>query len=433
MNTRLWGRAGLKIRAGDGSGELGFPEMLSTPLFYRASPGDRLVLLDKNYNFNVATYEPKVDPRWMYAYGYAPEQNWTVYRKDLSGDSYRQEDYVFSGQVYFRVCLRRLDGGRFEVTEDIGNILAFEAGVAVETPVPWLLSEVRRVAERVCAMREPGEYVFLLLTDTHYTVNGTWEDTLTGIGLLSRKIGFDGIIHLGDLTDGMVPGDVTRHYVRNMLAGLKNCGAPVWLALGNHDSNYFRKNPEPFTEKEQSELYLDGRDLRYCVDMPGLRLIFLDSFDPAEKLRYGYSPECAAWFGRMLETLPAGSVALVCSHLPPAARLQYWAKALHGEQKIMAAARRHRSKILAWVNGHNHADRLDNDEGFPIVSVANAKCEAFCEHKTEGFVTPERRPGDASQELWDVLLVNPGKKCVRFVRFGAGRDRAIVDGKARWI
>ncbi len=63
MNIRLMGQAGLKIRAGDGLGEPGFPEMLSTPLFYQASPGDRLLLLDRDFRFNVATYSPEVERR----------------------------------------------------------------------------------------------------------------------------------------------------------------------------------------------------------------------------------------------------------------------------------------------------------------------------------------------------------------------------------
>lgn len=433
MKTRLWGQAGLKIRAGDGLAEPGFPEMLSTPLFYRASPGDRLILLDRNYKFNVATYSPEVEQRWMYTYAYAPEQSWTIYRGDLSGDSYRQEEYVFSERVYFRICLRKTDGGLFDAADDINSILRVDSSPAGNGIRPWLPPEAQRVAEQALAMRRPGEFAFALLTDTHYTVNGTWEDTLACVELLSRTIGFDGIIHLGDLTDGMVPGDVTRHYVETMLSGLRNCGAPVWLAIGNHDSNYFRNNPDRFTGKEQRELYLDGRDVRYSVDMPGLRLVFLDSYDPDEQFRYGYSPECAAWFEQALAALPPGRPAIVFSHLPPVTRLQYWTSALRGEEEIMAVAKRHEKKILAWVNGHNHADRLDNGEGFPIVSLANAKCEAFTERKTEGFITPERRLGDASQELWDVLLVNAAERSMRFVRFGAGRDRAVVNGKARWL
>ena len=92
----------------------------------------------------------------------------------------------------------------------------------------------------------------------------------------------------------------------------------------------------------------------------------------------------------------------------------------------------HKDRILAWINGHNHADKLDNDEAFPVVSICNAKCEAFTEHKTEGFVTPVRMIDNSTQEAWDVMIVNADKKSVRFIRFGSGEDRAIVDGRAQW-
>jgi 3',5'-cyclic AMP phosphodiesterase CpdA len=279
-------------------------------------------------------------------------------------------------------------------------------------------------------LRRPGELTLAILADTHFAIGGTWDDLLAGLELLNGEIGLDGIIHLGDLTDGMVAAEVTRHYVKNMLAGLKSLGLPVWVALGNHDSNYFRNNPERFSEEAQREIYLDGRETRYYVDLSRLRLIFLDSFEPDKELRYGYSLDCARWLEQALEGLPEGGAALIFSHLPPLTRLQYWAKALRGEKEISEVTSRYASRILAWFNGHNHADRLDNDEGFPIVSIANAKCEAFTEYKTEGFVTPARRLGEASQELWDVLIVK--ERTVRLVRFGAGRDRVISNGKARW-
>ena len=96
----------MKIRAGDGCEELGHDEMLSTPLFYLANPGDKLTLLDSAYKYAIATYRLEVDERWIYTYDYAPDQSWTVYNKDLSGGSYRQDEYTFDKQVYFRVCIR---------------------------------------------------------------------------------------------------------------------------------------------------------------------------------------------------------------------------------------------------------------------------------------------------------------------------------------
>lgn len=417
----------MKIRAGDGCGQLGFPEMLSTPLFYMANPGDRLILTDKAYKFNVATYRPEIDPNWLYTYTYAPDQIWAIYNKDLSGDSYRVDDYVFVEQVYFRICLRKTDDSLFDGSEDIDRIIKFEHTVLESSPAKWLTDGVVRVSTRVKKLRTDGDMVFIVMTDSHFNVNGTWDDTKTGVRLLCEDLSPDAIIHLGDFTDGMVTADAMRFYVKNILSDLKNCDVPVYVTLGNHDCNYFRKNPERLSETEQRELYLDGRETCYYVDYPDLRLIFLDSFNPEETLRYGYSDECVEWLDKMLSDIAEENSALIFSHLPPLTRLQYWAKELRGEARLVNVVGKHKPKIIAWINGHNHADMLDNEEGFPIISIANAKCEAFLERKPEGFITPERRLGDVSQELFDVLIVNAKKRRAHFVRFGAGSDRIIKD------
>ena len=46
--------------------------------------------------------------------------------------------------------------------------------------------------------------VFALLADSHCTVNGTWNDTVSNIAAVHERVGLDGIIHLGDLSDGML-------------------------------------------------------------------------------------------------------------------------------------------------------------------------------------------------------------------------------------
>lgn len=436
MNISLTGLAGMKIRAGDGLQELGHPEMLSTPLFYLAQPGDRLRLMDSEYKFNVATYASEVKDRWVYTYDYAPDQSWTIYRQDLSGTSYRQDDYVFTEYVYFRVCLRKMNGAEFDGTEDINHILSFEKDATATPPMkPWLSNEVERIAKRVMALRHKDELSFALLTDTHYTVNGTWGDTAASIQQLHKEIGFNGIIHLGDLADGMITREVSRHYAELVLGDLKKCGVPIWATIGNHDTNYFKNNPDRFSLEEQCELYLGREEPRYSIDFDAhkLRFIFLDSFDPEESLRYGYNAACIQWLKEQLENTPDDWRVVIFSHLPPISRLQYWAKEMRGENELIGLLNHHIGKILAFMNGHNHADLLDNEEGFPIISIVNSKCEAFTEYKPETFITPDRKLGESSQEAFDIMLVHTAKRQIRFVRFGAGKDKIVMQGKAEWL
>jgi hypothetical protein len=424
VNKYLIGRAGMKIRATDGLEELGYPEMMSTPFFYKANPGDSLVLNNQNFKFNVATYSPEIEPRFIYTYSYSPNESWTIYRNDLSGYSYRKDKYVFKETVYFRVCIRKVDGNLFSGNENLSEILSFINTTQPEIIKSWLIPEAKRTAERVASIREPESLVFALLTDTHNVVNGTWNDTLTSIRETYKFVNLDGIIHLGDFTDGMVTADVTRSRATEVIYSLENIGVPFWAVLGNHDSNYFKNNPERFTLKEQCNLYLRRDEPRYYIDFEEqkLRFVFLESFDPNEKIRYGYSEECIEWLEKILAEMNRDFSVIIFSHLPPMTKLQYWAKEIRGEEKLMKILNSNR--IFAWINGHNHADRIIY-EPFPIVSVVNAKCEAFTDYKAEGFITPNRKLNQVTQEAWDVMIVNSVKKNIHFIRYGAGEDRSI--------
>ena len=65
--------------------------------------------------------------------------------------------------------------------------------------------EVYKTADKVMEQQVNGKsLVFALLADSHCTVNGTWNDTVSNIAAVHERVGLDGIIHLGDLSDGML-------------------------------------------------------------------------------------------------------------------------------------------------------------------------------------------------------------------------------------
>jgi hypothetical protein len=122
--------------------------------------------------------------------------------------------------------------------------------------------------------------------------------------------------------------------------------------------------------------------------------------------------------------MPEGYRALIFSHLPPLVELQVWTDHIRGGAELVEILGRHR--IAAYLNGHNHADHVHRGLSFPIISIGCAKPEYFLEYKPAGSTRPMRRLGEASQELWDALLVSPGGERLEFLRFGAGEDRAGV-------
>ena len=317
--------------------------------------------------------------KWIYTYAYAPEQTWEPWRTEAS-------------------------------------------------PASWIDGACTAVRERAAGLIGADTLKLALLTDTHYVINGTWEDTAHSLLRMHELIAFDAVLHLGDLTDGMLPAEGTRAFEKIVKDDMNALGVPVHIVPGNHDYNYFRGNPA----------WIYPETPRFCVDFDArrLRLICIDSFDPAERLRYGFTDACIRWLESALHGMPAGFSAIVFSHVTPLVRLQAWAADIRGRVDLMAVLDRYADGILAFVNGHNHCDLLFNDlynGKFPIVSVNASKCECFYEHKPEGGVTPHRRLGDGTQECWDVLLADGARRRLDFVRFGAGRDRVVRNGKAEWI
>ena len=59
---------------------------LCTLHFYHAYPGDKLVISYKNYEYQVLTYENRIDKKYIYTYDYQQEENWASYdyRKERS-------------------------------------------------------------------------------------------------------------------------------------------------------------------------------------------------------------------------------------------------------------------------------------------------------------------------------------------------------------
>lgn len=327
--------------------------------------------------------------KWIYTYDYAPESVWEPWR----------------GEVY-------KDSG-----ENVDN------RERKSTP-EWITKEAENVVSRL----KEGVPAYILLADSHFTYNGTWEDTLASMKAVSERTKVEGIIHLGDMTDGLLPLKKTSEIEKGCIEDMEGLGTDLYLVPGNHDYNYFRGNPE-VKYPEKPRYFIDNNEQK-------IRLIFIDSFDPKEEVRYGFTKECISWLDKTLEALPDDYNAIIFSHLTPLVRLQAWTKDIRNRSDLIAVMDKHADRILAFINGHNHCDHIFNDlknGKFPIISINCAKCEYFTEHKPAGAIVPERRLGDRSQESFDIMQIDPAKKEIYLTRFGAGQDRIIKGGKGYFI
>lgn len=428
------------------------PYHMATEFFYPVSKGDYIECIHKDYVFAVATFSTDREEKYIYTYDYKTDSAWLTYRQDLTPDSYARDTYVFREDGYCRICVKRIDG--MEMTakdaDKINSILAFYAEVKPYQGKACFEPEIADTVKKVediwhSAAKAGCDLLSLaLLTDSHYTVNGTWEDTTDNIqkvlaqleereqsgACFGEKCGMNGIVHLGDFTDGMTSKKVTSAYTERMLDDLCQNGLPVYVTLGNHDSNYFRGNKQRFSMEEQKELFGLTREYYYRDFVSQkLRCLFLSSYDAETPVRYGFSEEEVAWVKETLDETPPGFKVLIFSHEAPLDILDYWARIVRNGKKLMQVLEEYNARedaqILAYIHGHTHADYVYRGSSFPIVSLGCNKCEYFLDKKPEGSHTYARKPDTVTQDLWDVLVVDGSRECLHFVRFGAGEDRVV--------
>lgn len=443
MNRLFEVESGLRIHPENGTIITGCPYHMASRILYRAKKNQKIVVKDWAFQLSVATYSKEVCEEWMYTYAYEPEQNWATYRNDFSEDKFSVHDYVFEEDCYFRICLRKEDGN-WCIPEDanrINQILEFHAEIEDECTKRCFVEEVVKTADTVYEKMSEGKaVVFALLSDSHYVVNGTWEDTINNIREVHRKVGFDGIIHLGDLQDGLLDKKMCRRISTKCINDMREICEPVYLTIGNHDTNYFKGNESWLSEDEQYGIFgryndryvkREGTNGWYYVDYEhvNLRMIFLSSFNHQENIRYGFPIEEVEWIQKVLEETPDGYKVVVFSHDAPLAKLDYWASEIRNGEKILQILEGYDSMpgkhILAYIHGHTHADYVYEERRFPIISIGCCKCEYFSDKKPEGSARYKRKLNDVTQDLWDALVIIPDKKTLEFVRFGAGEDRSV--------
>lgn len=393
--------------------------------------GTRLVPKTPGTSFRLFGYRPEIPARYVYEYAYQEEANWTVFDRTLGTDGFSGEAAVIPQTAYWRIAVRPDAGGR-----TLAELFDLQEAAETKPPEPaWLDGEAKAVLKRVRDVRERDSAVFLLMSDTHYSVGCPFEDTVRSLSRVSEDIHPDGLIHLGDFTDGLLAGGFTRLLAEGIKEALSGIAPLYDVCIGNHDHNAFRGNPDRMSAEESARLYsVPARWYRRDLCEKHLTLFFLDSFDQTARCRYGFDRREVWWFRRELRRVPKGHAVMVFSHVPPEAKIHVWSDRIrNGPAMIRAAERFHRKRggaVIAWVHGHNHAEQVFTEHAFPIVGIGCSKLESFSEHKPDGSVTAERRQGTPAQELFDVLVVYADKKKADFIRFGAGYDRHIPDSSS---
>lgn len=406
-------------------------ECWASKRFYHVYPGD-ILRGDDKVEYRIYRYFPKIKEELIHTYCYEPEQNWASYVQEP--EVWRRGDSVLDEECYIRVVTKIIHpietvGGGYNIGKEAPVLLESSHETVMEWAA-YFQAEALLTIERVWELLGVNDLAFAVITDTHYVNNGTWERSACNLQQVAARLPLDGIIHLGDLTDGILPLAQTKESVERVMADMRQTGKPIYLCCGNHDSNYFRNNPEKMTEEEMSAYYLGKEKPYYYVDYPAqqLRILYLHSFDYREQVRYGFPVEELDWVRETLEAMADGWAALVCAHVPPLPEIHFWSDHIrNGEALLEILEEYHRSgkKILAYVHGHNHGEQIYRERLFPIVSLGCNKMEDFQDKKPAGSWTYNRQQGTVTEDLWDVMIVHADQAGIDFVRFGAGEDKKV--------
>lgn len=443
--------------------------MLFDELIY-VTKGSKIVPQRKGYVYSYVFYTLKRPGQYLYSYDYQKEEQWISREECYDSPEAVKTDTTFDDynlpedkEGYIKIAIKNLKNvNNYANLEDFleiyspGGTAGRKGWKAAEEEsrkrhVKQFLdrqdvqAEISGTIEKVLEKAsESRKLIFTLLSDTHYVLNGNWEMTAATIEAVNKSVHPYGIIHLGDFTDGILDKEICRDYSHRVLDRIQGWGYPAYIVLGNHDANYFGKNPCILNEEEQREMYLEkiiksedvggGVKLWYKVDIDDfpLRLFMLHSYDNNEQLRYGFPLEEIDWLKEELENVPENKRILICSHDAPLSNLDYWAKEIRNGESLCDLLddwnKAHGNRIIGFLHGHTHADFIYQARSFPIVSVGCSKIEYFEDKKPEGAICPVRVEGEVSQELWDTLILDCESGSLDFIRFGAGIDRH-VDGK----
>ncbi len=295
----------------------------------------------------------------------------------------------------------------------------------------YFTTEIEKTAVETLEKATSDCLSLCVLTDTHFFQDGTWDDTVDNISAVLKKTKAESIIHLGDFTDGNFSKLVTSNYVNQMMKDLKRNGVPVYVTPGNHDANFLKGNPEPFSREEQVALFeMEAPYYFRDFDRQKIRCLFLYSYDIKTPVRYGFSKEELEWVENILEETPDGYKVIIFSHEAPLPWLDFWSHLIRNGDRMMEILESYNQKenrhILAYIYGHTHSDLIYMDSSFPIISIGCNKCEQISVHQIpKGAVSYSRERNSVTQDLWDIVLVNPVEEKLEFIRFGAGENRTI--------
>lgn len=323
--------------------------------------------------------------------------------------------------------------------------LANENGEAVVAVEDYFTDEVEDCVTKMESECTQKSLVFAVLTDSHYTGTNNWKNTIENISVVNERYKLDGIYHLGDIVQGDKDKKTTATLIGEVRNDLCKANTEAYIITGNHDDNSFTENHEyQYTKAEQYALMCRYNDVD--VERPsnklywykdydsfGVRVVCLDSHLGEGTNGYGsswgYPIEVVNWVRDV--ALDTENQVLFLTHIPLTADYNAYQSETVNAENLRTVIKDFITKggtVIGLIHGHTHWDYIGMKEAntFHEISIgASNTTMSYGTYKPDEAVVQERATGTVTEDLWDIVVIQPEVKRIKIIRFGAGTDREI--------
>ncbi len=337
-------------------------------------------------------------------------------------------------------------------------------------------AQYHKLQEEIREVKNKADLAVVFVTDSHLSDNT--EQTCNHIRRIDETVGFNCVVHTGDLLNGNNPERVSRKNLREAIDLFRNSigTKAMYIARGNHDG----WRDESYKGQTVCDIMVDEKwveDTNFMDDAPNFHRVsnkpyFYVDF-PEKKIRFvilstnyqehdvqnkvyknyaGFCDDQIHWLGKeALVTKEDGWSILLFSHIPPLTEHQGlrpdgWRNPMsdRGGADVVALINAckvggeavvknetygfsgRKTNILCWCFGHVHGDMLQEKETINFVGLASqtAYVPQLWDVPFGEFPSP-RECGQVSEDCWDSVFVCLQERKIYFFRFGAGNNRVV--------
>ncbi len=319
------------------------------------------------------------------------------------------------------------------------------------------LDEVNKTVNDIKKVMTDDSLCFALLTDTK--LSDTGDDTRENIKAVDKEIGFDFIVHLGNVTNGNNPEKITRYLLELEMEKYKHSiiKKKLFVTPGIMDGWRDERFPgQLITTIMTDEVWCDETEFinlydnvcresgkpYYYVDFPEqmTRLVFLYPYYTQMDKHVGtfqkttvIDVEQAAWLKAHALNAPKGYTALIFTSAIPKSRFEtgndqplYHGASMESILMILQQAKKSGVNIAGVIGGGYGYDAEISVGDINHAVIASQAPYIVNSAKCEGVRFLENRDLDTlNQDCWDAVVLSPKTNEMHIFRFGAGEDRKL--------